>query len=111
MRYRYKHFFAWLMVLIMMIGAMQSAAALEHNHYVEGNTAMLASLSAADCPMDHNEACCDLGECVMQCNFTPLQARYSISLAAAIVSVQKSTYDNTAITSYYPDLIKRPPKA
>ena len=120
MRYRFKNIYSWILILIMAIGAVHSAMAIDFSQNKQGKecTVMQMSLSDAsgmnaggNCPMEPGEGNSIDTECTMPCNFTSLQAPHATLLAALAESRQKTLTANDSIMSHYPDLLKRPPKA
>jgi len=120
MRYRFKNIYSWILMLIMTIGAVPGAMAIDfsQNQPMQKCAVMQMSLSDTsdmkadgNCPMEPGERNGIDAECTMPCDFTSLQAPHTTLLVARSGSQQKTLIGNDAIMSHYPDLLKRPPKA
>jgi len=115
-----RQFFSRLLILIMAISPVQITMATDLDQHTQAmncqisqaqfhNTAV--SQTSGDCTSDHSEHCVNLSVCGAQFNFSSLYSSNSFLLMTRAVTHSKFVPDNDAISTHYPELFKRPPKA
>ena len=111
-----KHFFSWLLVLMMIISPVQVSLAIDidqHDHAPKCQMPMDADSSIGDsmnCAMQHDEHCQEHADCVGQFNSSSLQPPYSFLLTPGASKQLKFIIQNDTVLSVYPSLLKKPPK-
>ena len=114
-----RQFFSRLLILVMAIGPVQITMAIDLDQH---NQAMNCQMSQAqqvgitvnntdeNCTSDYSGHCVDLSVCVVQYNFSSFYSANSFLLMSRAVTHTKFIPDNDAVSSRYPELLKRPPK-
>lgn len=115
-----KQFFSWMLVLIMAISPVQVTMAVDFDQSSHGSNCQSMMSDSIDsivmnmdeeCAMEHEEHCHDHPGCVGQFNSSTLQAPNALQLAVRASTLVKFLIDNEAVSTIYPPLLKRPPKA
>ena len=113
-----RHFFSRLLILVMTISPVQITMAIDLD---QSNQTMNCQISQAqlsgtgvnslsgDCTSDYSKHCVDLSVCGAQYNFTSYSSN-SILLITRVLTHTKFLPDNDAVSTHYPELLKRPPK-
>lgn len=109
-----------LLIAIMAIGPVQVSMAVESG---QGSQPMNCQSSMAqhtdimgkimdgnNCPSDQESHCMVLPVCSTAYNFFPLQTSDSVLFIARSAIHKKFIAGSDSISSYYPDLLKRPPR-
>lgn len=119
MRYRFKKIYSWLLILIMAMGTVQGALAMEFSQNYQQDGCLVKQMSSSDandsktggsCPMEQDEKKCIDSECIAPGNFLSLQPAHATQLSVPAEFQQQALTGCNAILSHYPDLFKRPPK-
>jgi hypothetical protein len=114
-----RQFFSRLLILIMTISPVQMTMAIDldqHNQAVNCQVSQAQlpdttiSNTSGGCTSEYGEHCVDLSVCGAQFNFSSLYSSKSFLLITRAVTHTKFTADNDAVSSRYPELLKRPPK-
>ena len=63
------------------------------------------------CEVENSGLCIDLSMCMVQTNFTFTRFLFSLKLPAGAMALLKFTTNSESISTNYPELLKRPPKA
>ena len=118
MNNRSKKFYAWLLTVIMAISAVGSAMAADFDHNKPAGDCRIIQLPLTDsdsiaaeenCSIELGEDSKIITECHSPCNiYSP--TLQTTQFGTRYVFQQKILFFDNPILSYYPDLLKRPPK-
>lgn len=119
MKFNTRQFFSRLLILIMTISPVQMTMAIDLDQHNQAMNCQIlqaqllnttVSDTSGDCTSHYGEHCVDLSVCGAQFNFSSLYSSNSSLLMARAVIHTKFIPDNDAVSTHYPELIKRPPK-
>jgi len=108
-----------LLILVMAISPVQITMAIDID---QNNQAMncqnsqvqpaniMEKIMGGGCQSDQSSHCVDLSVCVTQHNFSSMQSSNSFLLLARAAIHKKFVADIDAVSTHYPELLRRPPK-
>jgi len=119
MIYFSRQFISRLLILIMTISPVQITMAIDLDQHNQAMNCQISqaqlpntrvSIPGEDCTSDYGEHCVNLSVCGAQFNFSSLYSPNAFLLIPRAVTHTKFIPDNDAISTRYPELVKRPPK-
>jgi len=109
-----------LLILILAINPIQITMAIDFDPPDQNMNCQISpalSLGSFDtnmddsCGVEKNGHCIDLSVCAAHTNFTSLRSSIPLLLSPAVVTLLRFTRNNESMSTNYPGLLKRPPKA
>ena len=108
-----------LLILVMAISPVQITMAIDFGHNNLVKNCQISKARTADfmerimdegCKSDQKNHCVDLSVCVTQHNFSSMKSSNSFLLLTRAVIHKKFIADSDAVSTQYPELLRRPPK-
>lgn len=116
----YRHFFSSLLILVMIINPIQIAQAIDFDRPEQATPCQISQerfpavvdliSTGGSCISDQGSHCVDSSVCVAQSNFTSLRSSGSIVLTIQVITKLKFVVEGDAVSTHYPELLRRPPK-
>ena len=115
-----QRFLIRLLIFIVAISPVQITMAVDFDPPGQNMDCQILPLQSADwadtnmddsCALEKSGHCIDLSVCAAHTSFTSLRSSISLLLSPAAVTLLRFTNNNESMSTNYPGLLKRPPKA